>query len=233
MLGLSPAFSGVIQDTASTSTLVALICARERATDFALARGGLARRKPQAPRLRVGACAQLGRQGRAARRIRPRRHPSRSLRRRSLRDARRRARRHGRRRPRAGRPADGGRRHRRHDGDDRARSRSPPSRSVARRARPLAPCRRRHGGQRDDPAGMPLDVGRDRRRRQPGGQHPQVARRPVRLLALLRARPRSPDARHVDQPELPALRCGRAGQEFPRLGHPARAAFPGAETCGS
>ncbi len=41
MVGLSPAWSGVIQDTASTSTLVALICARERATDFALARGGL------------------------------------------------------------------------------------------------------------------------------------------------------------------------------------------------
>ena len=41
MLGLSPAFSGVIQDTASTSTLVALICARERATKYALARGGL------------------------------------------------------------------------------------------------------------------------------------------------------------------------------------------------
>jgi aromatic-L-amino-acid/L-tryptophan decarboxylase len=34
MLGLSPAWSGVIQDTASTSTLVALICARERATDY-------------------------------------------------------------------------------------------------------------------------------------------------------------------------------------------------------
>jgi len=41
MLGLSPAWSGVIQDTASTSTLVALISARERATGFALARGGL------------------------------------------------------------------------------------------------------------------------------------------------------------------------------------------------
>ncbi len=41
MLGLSPAWSGVIQDTASTSTLVALICARERATGYALARGGL------------------------------------------------------------------------------------------------------------------------------------------------------------------------------------------------
>ncbi len=41
MVGLSDAWSGVIQDTASTSTLVALICARERATQYALARGGL------------------------------------------------------------------------------------------------------------------------------------------------------------------------------------------------
>jgi aromatic-L-amino-acid decarboxylase len=41
MLGLSPAWSGVIQDTASTCTLVALICARERATQYGMARGGL------------------------------------------------------------------------------------------------------------------------------------------------------------------------------------------------
>jgi aromatic-L-amino-acid decarboxylase len=41
MLGLSAAWSGVIQDTASTSTLVALISARERATRYSLARGGL------------------------------------------------------------------------------------------------------------------------------------------------------------------------------------------------
>ena len=41
MVGLSPAWSGVIQDTASTSTLVALLCARERATSYGLARGGL------------------------------------------------------------------------------------------------------------------------------------------------------------------------------------------------
>jgi aromatic-L-amino-acid decarboxylase len=41
MLGLSDAWSGVIQDTASTSTLIALICARERATGFGLTRGGL------------------------------------------------------------------------------------------------------------------------------------------------------------------------------------------------
>jgi aromatic-L-amino-acid/L-tryptophan decarboxylase len=41
MVGLSGAWSGVIHDTASTCTLVALICARERATGYALGRGGL------------------------------------------------------------------------------------------------------------------------------------------------------------------------------------------------
>lgn len=41
MVDLSPAWSGVIQDTASTSTLIALICARERASNYGLARGGL------------------------------------------------------------------------------------------------------------------------------------------------------------------------------------------------
>jgi aromatic-L-amino-acid decarboxylase len=41
MLGLSDQWSGVIQDTASTATLVALICARERTTDHGAARGGL------------------------------------------------------------------------------------------------------------------------------------------------------------------------------------------------
>ena len=56
MLGLSPAFSGVIQDTASTSTLVALICARERATNYALARGGL-QGETRTPRVYVSAHA--------------------------------------------------------------------------------------------------------------------------------------------------------------------------------
>jgi aromatic-L-amino-acid decarboxylase len=41
MVGLSEAWSGVIEDTASTGALVALICARERTTDYALSRGGL------------------------------------------------------------------------------------------------------------------------------------------------------------------------------------------------
>jgi aromatic-L-amino-acid/L-tryptophan decarboxylase len=41
MVGLPDAFSGVIQDTASTSTLIALLCARERTSRFSLDRGGL------------------------------------------------------------------------------------------------------------------------------------------------------------------------------------------------
>ena len=41
MVGLSDAWSGVIGDTASTGTLVALISARERVIGYALARGGL------------------------------------------------------------------------------------------------------------------------------------------------------------------------------------------------
>jgi aromatic-L-amino-acid/L-tryptophan decarboxylase len=41
LLGLSPAWRGVIQDTASTSTLVALVCARERTSGYALMRAGL------------------------------------------------------------------------------------------------------------------------------------------------------------------------------------------------
>jgi len=41
MIALSDAWSGVIADTASTCTLIALICARERATDFSLTRGGM------------------------------------------------------------------------------------------------------------------------------------------------------------------------------------------------
>jgi aromatic-L-amino-acid/L-tryptophan decarboxylase len=56
MLGLEPAWSGVIQDTASTSTLVALICARERATAYALARGGL-QGEARKPRIYVSAHA--------------------------------------------------------------------------------------------------------------------------------------------------------------------------------
>jgi aromatic-L-amino-acid decarboxylase len=46
MLGLSPAWSGVIHDTASTATLCALLCARERTSGFAQHRGGVVEGPP-------------------------------------------------------------------------------------------------------------------------------------------------------------------------------------------
>ena len=55
MVGLSDVWSGVIQDTASTSTLVALISARERSSNHAQTRGGL---QEASPRLIVYVCAQ-------------------------------------------------------------------------------------------------------------------------------------------------------------------------------
>ena len=49
MVGLSPAFTGVIQDTASTATLGALLCARERSTSHGQSRKGL--QSGEAPRV--------------------------------------------------------------------------------------------------------------------------------------------------------------------------------------
>jgi aromatic-L-amino-acid decarboxylase len=46
MMGLSDAWSGVIADTASTATLQALLCAREKTTGYSLARGGIAGEAP-------------------------------------------------------------------------------------------------------------------------------------------------------------------------------------------
>ncbi len=48
MMGLSNAWSGTIADTASTATLQALICARERTTGYSLAHGGMAGQAPLA-----------------------------------------------------------------------------------------------------------------------------------------------------------------------------------------
>jgi aromatic-L-amino-acid/L-tryptophan decarboxylase len=55
LVGLSDAWDGVIQDTASTANLIALLCARERSTNFSLARGGL---QAEASPLTVYASAQ-------------------------------------------------------------------------------------------------------------------------------------------------------------------------------
>ena len=65
--------------------------------------------------------------------------------------------------------------------------------------------------------------------RQPGLQPAQVDGRRLRLQRLLRARPGAPDPRDEHQPELPAHGAGRRGEELPRLAHPARAPFPRAQ----
>ena len=46
MVGLSDAFTGVVHDSASTATLCALLCARERSSGFAQNRGGLQSGEP-------------------------------------------------------------------------------------------------------------------------------------------------------------------------------------------
>ena len=168
MLGLSPAFSGVIQDTASTSTLVALICARERATNYALARGGL-RGEARTPRIYVSAHAHssvdkgalLAGFGRDNLRLVPF-DGEYAMRAEALAEM---------------------------VAEDLASGDLPCAivatvgttattaidpiaavAAIARRHGILAACRRRDGGQRDDPARMPVDVGGRRGRRLAGDQ---------------------------------------------------------------
>ena len=203
MLGLSPAFSGVIQDTASTSTLVALICARERATNYALARGGL-QGEARTPRVYVSAHAHssvdkgalLAGFGRDNLRLVPF-DAQYAMRADALAEM-------------VDEDLANG------DlpcaivatvGTTATTAIDPIAPIAADRAAPrhLAACRRSDGGQRDDPARMSLNVGGRRERGLPRDQRAQVARRAVRLLGLLRARSRASDAGDVDQPELPAI----------------------------
>ena len=147
----------MIQDTASTSTLVALICARERATNYALARGGLQGEK-RTPRVYVSAHAHssvdkgalLAGFGRDNLRLVPF-DAEYAMRADALGEMI------------AEDVADG-------DlpcaivatvGTTATTAIDPiaPIAEIARRQRNLAACRRRHGGQRNDPARMPLDVG--------------------------------------------------------------------------
>ena len=227
MVGLSEAWSGVIQDTASTSTLVALICARERATGYGLRPGRPAGRGEAAGRLRVRSGAQLGREGRPPGRVRPRERAVGSPTTRRMRidpEALERRRPRGPRRGQAPCAVVATAGHHRLDGHRPGRG----DRRGGPRARALAPRRRGHGGLGDDPARVPMALGGRRGGRLAGDQRPQVARGGLRLLALLRARRRAPRPRDVHQPELSAILGGRAGSKnLPRLGHPARAAASG------
>ena len=207
LVGLPPTFTGVIQDTASTATLVALLCARERTTGYGRPAAGSRpspRRSSSTPRRRptarsrrrrcspasgatTCACSRrrraraAGRRARGGDRTRRRRRPA------ALRHRRHRGQhRHHRHRP--------GRAHRR----DRAARTAPGSTSTprwpARRwsCPSAAGCGRAWSGA-DSLVFNPhkwLGVG-------------------VRLLRLLRARPGAPRAGDGHQPELPADRRGR------------------------
>ena len=222
MLGLSERWSGVIQDTASTATFVALVCARERASNHAATRGGL---QGQTSPLIVYVSAQahssvekaalLAGFGRENLRVIPGR--------RQLRHARGRAR-HGHRDGSRGRArALRHRRDLRHHRDHGLRPASPRSRRSRAREELWLHVDAAMAGIGDDPARVPRPLGWRRRRRLAGREPAQVARRLDGLLHVLRARPAVPRARHVDQPELPADRGRRAGEELPRLGLAARA----------
>ena len=158
MLGLSEAFSGVIHDSASTATLCALLCARERVSGLQPEPRRPARRGRATRGVRLRPGAQLDPQGRPARRLRrpePATHRDRRRPRPAPRPARGGHRRRPGRRPPAVRRGGRGRHHGHHGARPAGRCRR------ARRApRPLAARRRRAGRLGDDLPRAALDVGR-------------------------------------------------------------------------
>ncbi len=197
MVGLSPAWDGVIQDTASTSTLLALLCARERRTNYGLVRGGLqAEPKPLVvytsaqAHSSVEKAALLAGFGRENVRMVAcdERYAMRS-------DALAAAIADGR-GGRTGAVRGGGHHRHHHDDGDRSGGRDRAGRG---RHRHLAARRCRDGRLGDGAARVPLDVGGRRGRRLGGAESAQVARRGLRLLGLLRARRRASGPGDVDQ----------------------------------
>ena len=67
----APQWRGAIHDTASTACLVAMLAARERATDYSQARGGLQAEPAPLTVYTSAARALVGGEGGAARRVRP------------------------------------------------------------------------------------------------------------------------------------------------------------------
>ena len=209
MLGLSERWSGVIQDTASTASFVALVCARERATNHAAVRGGLqAEQRPLMVYYSTQAHSSVEKAAMLA-----------GFGRDNLRAI----------------PVDA---HfdMRADAlatailEDRAAGREPcaivatcgttattafdPLAQIAQVARAeelWLHVDAAMAGSAMILRGVPRALGRGRVGGFAGGQPAQVVRRIVRLLHLLRARPAIAGARDVHQSELPADRRGRPG----------------------
>ena len=228
LTGLPESWKGVIQDTASTACLVALLVARERATDYSEVRGGL--QAESAPLTvyttehahssvpKAVALAGFGRDNLRLVGVDPV----------NVRDAPGGAGQGPRRRRRSRAPPGRRRGQRRHHRDH--------GRGPAGRDRPAGPAvrdvgarRRGHGRLGPAAAGDAL-AGRRRRRRGLAELEPaQVAGHPGGLLAALRGGPGRPDPGHVDQPVLPAVRGRRRGDPVQGLGHPARPPVPRAQ----
>ena len=202
MIGLPEGFTGVIQDSASSATLCAVLVARERATDWQANADGLGACPPLAFYASEEAhssvekavtIAGLGRQQSAP-------DPDR----RRLRDAARRARRGDPRRPGAGHAAGG------RGGEPRHAPASARSIRCDRSARSAAPralsaCRCRLGRQRAPARGAALDDRGRRARRQLRVQPAQVAADQLRLLGPFRARSGRAGTDALDPAGLPTV----------------------------
>ena len=224
MLGLSEAWSGVINDTASTSTLVALLCARERSSNYSLSRGGL---QGEAQPLVVYASAQshssvekaalLAGFGKQHVRIVPH-DGSYAMRPESL-DAMIQSDLDAGLRPCAVVATTG----------TTTSTALDPLEAIGRVARARGIWMHVDAAMAGSAMilpGMPVDVAGRRTRRLGDRQRPQVARRGVRLHVVFRPRPRAPGSRDVHEAELSAERGRWTREELPRLGPAARAPLP-------
>ena len=227
-LGLPDGFSGVIQDSASSATLAAVLTMRERALDWAGNRQGLARAEGRAHLLlgrsayvdrprdlggrhRRGQSGQAARPGaRCAASTRPnsrRRSPATRLQACCRRASS----------PASGAPASA------------APTTSPRVCAVAKRHGLYVHVDAAWAGSRDDLPGIPALLGG----RRAGGfdrlQSAQMAGRPVRLLDPFRARPGKPREDAGDPPGIPEDARPRRHHQLFRMDGAARPALPRAE----
>ena len=245
LLGLPDRFrsttagGGVIQDTASSSTLTALLAARERASAGSVNEHGVGgsnggpdrgpRLAAAADRVHLAPCTLVDREGGEDRG--PRAHQSAARRRRRPpRDASGCAGGRDRRRPRGRRDARDGERNGGHHVVGGRRPGTRHRRGLPPRGR-LAPRGRRARGQRHHLPGAPRARRRGRARRQLHVQPPQVAAHELRLQLLLGGGSGRADRRPEHPSGVPAQPGDgfRRGHRLPRLARAARAQVPRAE----
>ena len=217
MIGLPEGFAGVIQDSASSATLCAILVARERATGWRANEEGLGACPPlvfyasEEAHSSIEKAVRIAGLGRRGLRLIPTddnfamRPDALAAAIREDRAARTRARRRG--------------RDARHDRRRRVRPAAPDRRDLP-RAWPLSARRCRVGRQRA-PARRASLADRGRRARgQLRVQPAQVAAHQLRLLGPFRARPGRSGAHALGSAGVSAIARGRRGDRLPRLGVP-------------